>query len=361
MAPPPEPVRTDPSGGFFERVFGLVIVALLLWGTIQITVPFAPALVWGIMIAVSIWPLHQRLTRRLGGRTKLSSILLSLVLALALIMPVAGLLAALTEAVEVVIEKSQSPEGIQIPPPPAFLAALPLVGGKLQQLWAEATGNLTGTFTKLRPALETTAAWLARRSLDMGFSFLQFLLAIAITAPLLIGGPKGGDMLRQLANRLAPARGAELVDLAGRCVRSVSFGVIGTALVQGLIMAVGLAIAGVPGIVVLGFVSFLLAVLQVGVFPVWVLAALWLGHDAHTGWAIFLAVWGVVVGVLDNFMKPMLISQGTGLPLTIIFLGVLGGLITWGFVGIFVGPTVLAVTYTLMLTWLAPEPGARGG
>jgi predicted PurR-regulated permease PerM len=358
MAPPPEPVRTDPSGGFFERVFGLVIVALLLWGTIQITVPFAPALVWGIMIAVSIWPLHQRLARRLGGRTKLSAILLSVLLAVALIMPVAGLLAALTEAVQFAIEKSQSAEGIQVPPPPAFLAELPLVGGKLQQLWNEATGNLAGTFAKLRPALETTAGWLARRSLDMGFSFLQFLLAIAITAPLLIGGPKGDDMLRQLATRLAPARGAALVELAGRCIRSVSFGVIGTALVQGLLMAVGLAIAGVPGVVVLGFVSFLLAVLQVGVFPVWVLAALWLGHEGQTGWAIFLAVWGVVVGVLDNFMKPMLISQGTGLPLTIIFLGVLGGLIAWGFVGIFVGPTVLAVTYTLMLNWLAPDQGA---
>jgi predicted PurR-regulated permease PerM len=356
MAQPPEPVRTDPSSGFFERVFGLVIVALLLWGTIQITVPFAPALVWGIMIAVSIWPLHQRLTRRLGGRTKLSAVVLSLVLAVALIVPVAGLLAALTEAVQTVIEKSQSAEGIQIPPPPAFLAELPLVGPRVQQLWNEASGNLAGTFTKLRPALENTATWLARRSLDMGFSFLQFLLAIAITAPLLVGGPKGADMLRQLANRLAPVRGAELVDLAGRCIRSVSFGVIGTALVQGLLMAVGLAIAGVSGLVVLGFVSFLLAVLQVGVFPVWLLAALWLGHEGQTGWAIFLAVWGVVVGVLDNFMKPMLISQGTGLPLTIIFLGVLGGLIAWGFVGIFVGPTVLAVTYTLMLTWLSLDP-----
>jgi predicted PurR-regulated permease PerM len=361
MAQPPEPVRTDPSAGFFERVFGLVMVALLLWGTIQITVPFAPALVWGIMIAVSIWPLHQRLTRRLGGRTRLSAILLSLILALALIMPVAGLLAALTEAVQLVIEKSQSAEGIQIPPPPAFLAELPLVGGKLQQLWIEATGNLTGTFAKLRPALESAATWLARRSLDMGFSFLQLLLAIAITAPLLIGGPRGADMLRQLAARLAPGRGAALVDLAGRCIRSVSFGVIGTALVQGALMAVGLAIAGVPGVVVLGFISFLLAVLQIGVFPVWLLAALWLGHEGQTGWAIFLAVWGVVVGVIDNFMKPMLISQGTGLPLTIIFLGVLGGLIAWGFVGIFVGPTVLAVTYTLLLSWLVPDPGAGGG
>jgi predicted PurR-regulated permease PerM len=134
----------------------------------------------------------------------------------------------------------------------------------------------------------------------------------------------------------------------------VSFGVIGTALLQGALMAVGLAIAGVPGVVVLGFVSFLLAVLQVGLFPVWILAAVWLAHADQTGWAVFLSVWGLAAGVVDNFMKPYLISHGTGLPLTLIFLGVLGGMIAWGFVGIFVGPTVLAVTYTLMQTWMSP-------
>jgi predicted PurR-regulated permease PerM len=306
---------------------------------------------------VSIWPLHQRLTRRLGGRTRLSAILLSLILALALIMPVAGLLASLTDAVQVLIAKSKSEESIELPPAPAFLAKVPLVGDKLELAWNEASGNVAGTFSKLRPALEATAAWLVRRTMDVGFAFLQFLLAIAITAPMLIGGPKGGEMLRSLASRLAPEGGAQLVDVAARCIRSVSFGVIGTAIVQGVLMAVGLAIAGLPGVVVLGFVSFLLAVLQVGVFPVWLLGALWLGHQDQTGWAIFLAVWGIAVGVVDNFMKPMLISQGTGLPLAVIFLGVLGGLIAWGFVGLFVGPTVLAVTYTLMRSWLAPDAG----
>jgi predicted PurR-regulated permease PerM len=130
--------------------------------------------------------------------------------------------------------------------------------------------------------------------------------------------------------------------------------------VQGALMAIGLAIAGVPGVVVLGFASFLLAVLQIGVFPVWLLAAAWLADSDQTGWAVFTVVWGIAAGLVDNFMKPYLISHGTGLPLALIFLGVLGGMIAWGFVGIFVGPTVLAVTYTLMQTWMSPPAQERG-
>ena len=166
-------------------------------------------------------------------------------------------------------------------------------------------------------------------------------------------------MLHNLAVRLAPQRGASLVDLAARCIRSVSFGVIGTALLQGVLMAIGLAIAGVPGLVLLGFVSFLLALLQIGVFPVWVLAAAWLANSDHSGMAVFVVVWGIAAGLVDNVTKPYLISHGTGLPLTLIFLGVLGGMIAWGFVGIFIGPTVLAVTYTLMQNWLSAPAEAQ--
>jgi predicted PurR-regulated permease PerM len=254
------------------------------------------------------------------------------------------------------VAKAASAHAPQLPPPPAFLAKIPLIGEKLQRSWADAAGNLEDTYARLRPSVEAGIKWLLASTLDLGLALLQFLLAVAISAPMLVGGPRGGQMLTNLAARLAPERGAALVDLAARCIRSVSFGVIGTALLQGVLMAVGLAIASVPGVLVLGFVSFLFAVLQVGLFPVWIGAAVWLAKSDQTGWAVFLCVWGLAAGVIDNFMKPYLISHGTGLPLTLIFLGVLGGMIAWGFVGIFVGPTVLAVTYTLMQTWMS-APG----
>jgi predicted PurR-regulated permease PerM len=360
MDPSDKPAPPSAATGFFERIFGLAIFALLLWGSFLITRPFVAAIVWAVMIAVSIWPLHRRLSRALRGRAKLSAILLSLVLAAVLIVPVAGLLASLADTAKMLVAKAESGAAFELPPPPAFLARVPLVGGKLQQSWADAVSNVEGTYARLRPSIEAALKWLLASTLDLGLALLQFLLAIGITAPMLIGGPKGGAMLSNLAARLAPERGAALVDLAARCIRSVSFGVIGTALVQGALMAIGLAIAGVPGVVVLGFASFLLAVLQIGVFPVWLLAAAWLADSDQTGWAVFTVVWGIAAGLVDNFMKPYLISHGTGLPLALIFLGVLGGMIAWGFVGIFVGPTVLAVTYTLMQTWMSPPAQERG-
>jgi predicted PurR-regulated permease PerM len=356
MSQSEKPVPTDHSHGFFERVFGVAIIVLLLWGSFQITRPFAAAIVWGVMISVSIWPLHQRLSRLLGGRLKLSAILLSAALAAVLVMPVAGLLASLTEGVQMLLAKTESAEKIELPPPPKFLAKLPLVGERFQQTWTEAAGNVEGTLTKLQPSLNSAVKWLIASMLDLGLALMQFLLAIAITAPMLIGGPRGGEMLHNLAVRVAPVRGASLVDLAARCIRSVSLGIIGTALLQGALMAIGLAIAGVPGLVLLGFVSFLLALLQIGVFPVWILAAAWLANADHDGMAAFVVVWGIAAGLVDNVTKPYFISHGTGLPLTLIFLGVLGGMIAWGFVGIFIGPTVLAVTYTLTQGWLsAPD------
>jgi predicted PurR-regulated permease PerM len=353
MSQPQNPAPIDHSHGFFERVFGVAIIALLLWGSFQITLPFAAAIVWGVMISVSIWPLHQRLTHLLRGRVKLSAILLSAALAGVLVVPVAGLLASLTEGAQMLLEKTESAQKIQLPPPPGFLIKLPLVGEKLEQTWTEAAGNVEGTLTKLQPSLTSAVKWLIGRMFDMGLALLQFLLAIAFTAPMLIGGPRGSEMLHNLAVRLAPRRGASLVDLAARCIRSVSLGVIGTAVLQGMLMDIGLAIAGVPGLVLLGFVSFLLALLQIGVFPVWLLAAAWLANSNHSGMAVFVVVWGIAAGLVDNVTKPYFISHGTGLPLTLIFLGVLGGLIAWGFVGIFIGPTVLAVTYTLMQGWLS--------
>src|SRR6185436_13119230 len=145
MSQPQSPEPTDHLHGFFERVFGVAITALLLWGSFQITLPFAAAIVWGVMISVSIWPLHQRLTRLLHGRVKLSAILLSVALAGVLVVPVAGLLGSLSEGVQLLLAKTESADKIQLPPAPAFLAKLPLVGERLQQTWTEAAGNVEGT------------------------------------------------------------------------------------------------------------------------------------------------------------------------------------------------------------------------
>ncbi len=161
--------------------------------------------------------------------------------------------------------------------------------------------------------------------------------------------------MHKIANRLGGPAGENLLDVAIRTVRSVAQGVIGTALIQGAISGVGFVIAGVPFGVALGVLSFGTAMLQIGTWLVWIPAALWLSYQGETGWAIFTAVLGITVNVLDNVIKPLLIGRGAGVPLWIIFIGVIGGILTIGLIGIFIGPLVMAAGYSIVAGWLSEE------
>jgi predicted PurR-regulated permease PerM len=206
------------------------------------------------------------------------------------------------------------------------------------------------------PYAATVAAWLIGQIGNIGLIMLQFLLTVAVAAILYANGEEAARLVLRFGHRLAGERGANAMRLAGRAIRGVALGIVVTALVQSALGGISLAIAGVPFAALLSGVMFVLCIAQVGPMLVLVPAVIWLYWSGQTGWGTFLLVCSVIVGTLDNVLRPFLIKKGADLPLLLIFAGVIGGLIAFGLVGIFVGPVVLAVTYTLLEAWMNDDP-----
>jgi predicted PurR-regulated permease PerM len=237
--------------------------------------------------------------------------------------------------------------------PPAWLADLPFVGERVADAWAQtASAGIEGVLAQLRPYAGNVTRWFVAEVGSVGFLLLQFLLTVAIAAVIYAHGEEAASLVRRFARRLAGARGEDTVKLAGDAIRGVALGVGVTAVVQAVLGGVVLALAGVPLAGLLTALMFMLCIAQIGVLPVMVPAAIWAFWNGATGWGIFLAVATVIIATLDNVLRPMLIRLGADLPLLLIFAGVIGGLLAFGLVGIFVGPVVLAVAYTLLESWM---------
>lgn len=348
-----------PADRFFERAIGLLTIGLLIAACIKIVAPFTGALIWSTIIAVAAWPVFERLTRRLGGRAVIAATLITVAILLVIAMPVALLINSLAEHVQGVLHITEDVSSLRLPGPPEWVNRVPLVGPEIESRWLAAVENLETTLTKIRPWIGKAATWTVSQGAHLTLSLLEFLLATVLAGFLFVHGKSLAGLLERFASAIAGESGAGLVHTAGLTIRSVTIGVMGTALIQSVLTALGLLLAGVPGALLLWFASFLLATLQLGTALVWIPAAIWLEIQDQTGWTIFLVVWGLFVNTIDNFIKPYLIAQGSGTPLAIVFLGVIGGMLAWGFIGIFIGSTLLAVSHALLKAWLDAkrEPG----
>ncbi len=343
----------QPARGFFERALALALVASLIFAALTVLAPFALILLWALFIAVTLWPLHRRLSARFGGREKLAAATTVLLLLVVLVIPVGmGVAAAVPSARALGGMLSDLP-GLRLPPPPEWLRQLPVLGQSFPETWAAAAQDAGGALETYRGEVAKTGGWLVARLLGLGLTVVQLLVAVVITWPMLAGGANGVRLARQFADRVGGPPAAALLDQAARTIRSVSVGVVGTALLLAGLQTAGLYAARIPLAPLLGVASFVLATAQLGTSIVWVGAAAWLAFADHPARAILTVVWGLVINnAIDGVVKAALIRRGTGLPLTVIFLGVVGGLLSWGFVGVFLGPTLLGVTWTLLREWL---------
>jgi predicted PurR-regulated permease PerM len=338
---------------FFERILSLVIVFALILACLRITSPLLGALAWAIIIVVSTWPFFVGLKQLVAGHANLAAILVTLLLLIVFVLPLLLIGRSLTEHAENISHLSSHLSDLHLPPPPAWVAEVPVFGGDILRAWQALSDNMAQVFKAVEPYLEQGVKFLLSQSAHLGLAILEFFLAVLLSGVILANGEYLHWLVTRFARKLHEPGGNKLLKVAELNIRGVTWGVIGTALIESILVAAGLYMAGMQAAVLLGFAGFLAAMVQVGTRVVWVPAAIWLGYQGQHGWMIFIVVWGLTINTLcDHFLKPYLISRGTGTPMAIILVGVIGGLLAWGVLGIFLGPTLLAVTYVLLLNWL---------
>jgi predicted PurR-regulated permease PerM len=360
MIGPPPPSRDLPRITLGVLFIGLMIVACL-W----VLQPFIAATIWAATVVVATWPLMLGVQSRLGGRRWLAVAVMTGAMLLLLVVPLVLAVSTIIDYADDIAEWARAVVSAGVPAPPEWVRRIPLVGSKLLRDWERLrAASQEELAIQAAPYVRTGVAWLADQAGGFGLLLLHFLLTVVITAVLYSSGETAARGVRRFARRLAADRGDDAVVLAGQAIRAVALGVVVTALVQAAAAGIGLAIAGIPYAAVLTAIVLILCIAQLGPILVLAPAVGWLYWSGDTVWGSVLLVWTVLVGALDNVLRPVLIKRGADLPLLLIFAGVLGGLISFGVIGLFVGPVILAVTYRLLESWIADidrQSGAGGG
>ena len=330
--------------GVAATLLGLLCLLVLM--------PFISAALWAVILCFTTWPIFLRLQAILGGRRSLSALIATLFLTAVIVVPVAILGSTLADNVSSLIAASQKLIQLGPPSPPDWVANTPLIGGHMADYWNylnESSSVRLRELARLLPAAKSVAIW-GGRALARGI--FEITLSLLIAFFFYRDGQAAANQLHTALHQIAgEERGDRLLELAGATIRAVVYGVLGTALLQGVVAAIGFAVAGVPGAVSLGFVTFVMSFLPGGPVIVASAAAFWLYRQGSIGWAVFMLAWGLMVAMLDNVVKPLLISRGGSTPIILVMLGVLGGALAFGVIGMFLGPTLVALGYSLFEQW----------
>jgi predicted PurR-regulated permease PerM len=351
--------RTEEDKLFQARVVDAVVrvslLALLVLWCFNIVKPFIMPILWGAIMAVAIYPLFVMAHHKLGGREKLTAVLIDLVALTILIVPAVMLTGSLIEGTQSIAAEYDSGT-LTIPPPSASVKDWPLVGEELHDAWALASTNLEAALVKFKPQLETAGKWFLSAAAGAGAGVLMFVISIIIAGVFLVYARSGSHALETVVGRvLGEKEGRAFVDLAGATIRSVAQGVLGVALIQTVLGGIGMLAIGVPYAGVWALLILLLAIVQLPPFLILGPLIVYVFSVEPTVPAVIFMIWSLVVSVSDSFLKPLFLGRGMDIPMLVILLGAIGGMILSGIIGLFVGAVVLAVGYTLFVAWLNPE------
>jgi predicted PurR-regulated permease PerM len=355
-------LRTSRRADLTRITFGVLVIGLLLGASLWVLRPFLGPGIWAAMIAITTWPLMQQLQARLWGRRWLAITLLSLALLLLFVVPLTLAIVTIVGNADRLVDWARLATEYRVPEvPPAWLVGLPMIGGIVERAWQQAAElGLRDLLPRLSPYAGNLTRWFVAEVGSVGLLLMQFLLTILLAAVMWVHGEEAARQMRLFARRLGGERGEAAVLLAGGAIRGVALGVGVTAVIQAVLGGAGLLLAGVPFAGLLTALMFMLCIAQIGPIPVMLAAAGWVFYDGSPVAALVLAGWALFVGTVDNFIRPVLIQMGADLPLLLIFAGVIGGLFAFGLVGIFVGPVVLAVGYTLLEAWMQEAEPVQG-
>jgi predicted PurR-regulated permease PerM len=348
----------DDDAGFAGRAVDAAIkiglVALLAVWCLEIVRPFMLPLIWGAIIAIASYPGFVRLERWLGGRRRLAAVLWTIAGLIVVLGPVGMLAGVLVDNVQTLAAHLKA-DGLHVPAPPDAIATWPFVGEPAHRFWSLASTNLGAALAEIRTQVRALSVFLLAAIANAGLGMLQFVIAVIIAGVLLPQAAGGARAADAVATRLAGERGPGLVTIAEATIRNVARGVLGTAMIQALLAGIGLVVAGVPAAGLLAFVCLVLCTVQIGPGLVLVPAMIYLFTNAETTTAILFTAWSIPVMVLDNVLKPFLMRGSADVPTVIILVGVIGGLLAYGLIGVFLGPVIIALGYELLRAWVKGE------
>jgi predicted PurR-regulated permease PerM len=336
-----------------RSVLAVLFIVALIASSFWILRPFLGAIVWAGTIVIATWPLLLSWQAWLWNKRALAVAMMTLLLLAILIMPLTFAIGSIVANVDQIVVWAKSLASFKAPPPPAWLENLPFVGERAVELWNRVAGEgVEQLAVAAAPYAAGFVGWFVGQVGNVGILLVEFLLTVVLAATLYAKGERATQRLVRFGQRLAGAGGENAVWLAGQTIRSVALGVVVTALAQTALAGAGLALAGVPFAGILTVVMFLLCIAQIGVVLVLAAAVAWLYWTGQSTAGTFMLIWTIIVGGLDNFLRPILIRRGADLPLLLVFAGVIGGLLSMGLIGIFVGPVVLAVADKLLNAWI---------
>lgn len=334
----------------------LLFLILLIASCFWVIQPFILGFTWAGMVVIATWPLLLWLQKIFGGKRFFAVIVMTLLLLVVFVTPIFIMVNSIIDNSAPLLAWASDPDKWQIPQM-SWLNDIPMVGESLYSGWQRLTsGGGANLFNAVKPYIGQSTTWFVAQAAHFSRFFLHCVLMVLFSVLLYSQGDKVAEGIRRFAYRLVQDKGEMVVLLAAQSIRAVALGVVVTALVQSILGGIGLTVVSIPYAMLLTVIMFISCVAQLGVLPVLVPAVIWLYWTGDTTWGTVLLVWTVIVATLDNILRPVLIRMGADLPLLLILSGVIGGLLAFGMIGLFIGPVVLAVSYRLLAAWIGETP-----
>ncbi len=334
-----------------EASIRIGLLALLTIWALNIVRPFIEPVLWGVIIAVAVMPIHNKIAKRLGGRPKLAASLFTLLALAVLLIPTVQFFG------DAVAEGRALATGLEdgtlvVPPAPDKVRTWPVIGDPLADIWTAASEDLEGTLKRYQSQVAAVGSRLAGALGGLAMTVLQFVISFIIAGVFLVSASSGKDATTKLATRIAGDQGAAFVKMSELTIRSVALGVLGIAVIQALLSGLGMAVVGVPGAALWALVVLFLAIIQLPPLLVLGPAMVYVFGHASTTTAVIFLIYGIIVSFSDAILKPLLLGRGVDVPMLVILLGAIGGMMMSGIIGLFVGAVVLALFYQLLVAWL---------
>ncbi len=346
------------SNDMLDNTIRFGLLALIAVWSVMIIAPFVGVLLWAVIIAVSVYPPFMWLQGKLGGRSGRAAFAVALVLLLLIVGPIAGSLPDIIDSLRGLVADLQ--EGnLAVPPAPDSVRDWPVVGPTLHTVWTEASSNLTAVLERFKPQLRDAGVFALGSVAGAGLGILQFILSIVIAGVVLAHHERAISLATRLLARIVPASYERYLQLTERTVRGVTTGVIGVAFIQAVLVGIGFAVIGIPGAPLWALLCFVLAIVQLSIAIVVIPIAVYVFSNHELLPFILFLAWNIPVLTLDNILKPILMGRGVDAPVLIIFLGAIGGFISFGFLGLFFGAVVLVIAYDVVMSWLDDQSSEK--